>query len=289
MRPGCGRGSCTERRWRSFPGFTAASHCSRAASARSSCCVCRRRRIPRGRRWRFLSIPAVSAIGWMGFFVAIYGVADPSAPYGTGRDFSIAFIPGGLTGLLFDQRFGLLANAPVLAVGVAGLVMMLRLPKASEPLLSPGLADRRLAIELLFVMVPYLLTATSYAMWWAGSSAPARFASPAVLDPRDSLRRCVAVDPEPRDACHRSRVARADGISVVGAGGRRRRATRLQLARVDGAVVGLGVEADLARRGDAGVVQGPRGRVRRRRRRVGGRPCAGVVVRATNRGRREIP
>ena len=29
--------------------------------------------------------------------------------------------------------------------------------------------------------------------------------------------------------------------------------------------------------------------VRRRRRRVGGRACAGVVVRATNRGRREIP
>ena len=29
-------------------------------------------------------------------------------------------------------------------------------------------------------MVPYLLTATSYAMWWAGWSAPARFANPAV-------------------------------------------------------------------------------------------------------------
>jgi hypothetical protein len=136
---------------------------------------------PAGKAVAFLSIPAVSAISWMGFFVAIYGVADPSAPYGTGRDFSIAFIPGGLTGLLFDQRFGLLANAPVLAVGVAGLVMMLRMPKTSEPPLSPGRADRRLAIELLFVMVPYLLTATSYAMWWAGSSAPARFASPAVL------------------------------------------------------------------------------------------------------------
>jgi hypothetical protein len=136
---------------------------------------------PAGKAVAFLSIPAVSAIGWMGFFVAIYGVADPSAPYGTGRDFAIAFIPGGLTGLLFDQRFGLLANAPVLAVGVAGLVTMLRRPHASAGLPSAGRADRRLAIELLFVMVPYLLTATSYAMWWGGSSAPARFASPAVL------------------------------------------------------------------------------------------------------------
>ena len=132
---------------------------------------------PVGKAVAFLAVPAVSAIGWLGFFRAIYGVADPSAPYGTTRDFSIAFIPGGLAGLLFDQRFGLLANAPVLAVGVAGLVMMLRLPKPA----SPGLADRRLALELLFVIVPYLLTATSYAMWWAGWSAPARFASPAVL------------------------------------------------------------------------------------------------------------
>ena len=43
----------------------------------------------------------------------------------------------------------------------------------------PG--GRRLALELLFVIVPYLVTATSYAMWWAGWSAPARFANPAVF------------------------------------------------------------------------------------------------------------
>ncbi len=136
---------------------------------------------PAGKAVAFLSVPAVSAVCWMGFFRAIYGVADPSAPYGATRDFSLAFIPGGLAGLLFDQRFGLIANAPVLFVGFAGLVMMLRMPRASPPAPgSSGLADRRLALELLFVMVPYLLTATSYAMWWAGWSAPARFANPAV-------------------------------------------------------------------------------------------------------------
>ena len=136
---------------------------------------------PAGKAVAFLSVPAVSAVGWMGLFVAIYGVADPSAPYGTTREFSLGFIPGGLAGLLFDQRFGLIANAPVLAIGVAGLVMMLRTASSSaaEPG-SSGLADRRLALELLFVTVPYLLTATSYAMWWAGWSAPARFANPAV-------------------------------------------------------------------------------------------------------------
>ena len=162
---------------------------------------------PAGKAAAFLSVPAVSAVLWINFFRAIYGIADPSAPYGTGREFSLAFIPGGLAGLLFDQRFGLFAHAPALIVGLAGLAMMLRVgiidnargapppfalarrlraslgPQALAPAAadSSGLADRRLALELLFVMVPYLLTATSYAMWWAGWSAPARFANPAVL------------------------------------------------------------------------------------------------------------
>ena len=75
---------------------------------------------PAGKAVAFLSVPALSALGWMSFFRAIYGVADPSAPYGTSRDFSLAFIPGGLAGLLFDQRFGLIANAPVLVVARGG-------------------------------------------------------------------------------------------------------------------------------------------------------------------------
>ena len=54
---------------------------------------------PAGKAVAFLSVPAVSAVCWMGFFRAIYGVADPSAPYGTTREFSLAFIPGGLAGL----------------------------------------------------------------------------------------------------------------------------------------------------------------------------------------------
>ena len=181
-RAACCRGSSTARRSRSCRGCTADSRCSRAASARSCCCACRRRRTRRGRRWRFSRCPRSARSLWMGFFRAIYGVADPSAPYGTVREFSLGFIPGGLAGLLFDQRFGLFANAPVLIVGLAGLVMMLRVAVGCRPRRTrAALADRRLALELLFVMVPYLLTATSYAMWWAGWSAPARFANPAVL------------------------------------------------------------------------------------------------------------
>jgi hypothetical protein len=128
----------------------------------------------------FLLVPTLSAIAWIAFFVIIYGRADPSAPYGSSRDFSVGFIPGGLTGLLLDQRFGLVANAPALLCGFAGLVWMLRrVDRSRED--GAGMAGPRLSLELLFVFVPYLLTATSYAMWWAGWSAPARFANPAVF------------------------------------------------------------------------------------------------------------
>ena len=136
---------------------------------------------PAGKAIAFLIVPTLSALAWVGFFVAIYGRADPSAPYGlsSAREFSLAFIPGGITGLVFDQRFGLIANAPVLLFGAAGLAIMLRHGDGG----SGGVASegRRLALELLFVIVPYLLTATSYARWWAGWSAPARFANPAVF------------------------------------------------------------------------------------------------------------
>ena len=130
-----------------------------------------------GKAVAFLIVPAVSAIAWVAFFLVVYGHMDPSAPYGinSSRDFSLGFVPGGLTGLLFDQRFGLIANAPVLLFGLVGLALMLGRPR------KPDAEDRRLSIELLFVIVPYLITSTSYAMWWAGSSAPARFANPAVL------------------------------------------------------------------------------------------------------------
>ena len=115
----------------------------------------------------FLSVPAVSAIGWIAYFVAIYGVPDPSAPYGPGEIGSLVWVPGGLAGLLFDQRFGLLTYAPVVVAALAGLGLMLA-----------QRGSRRLGLELLFVMLPYLLIVTHFPMWWAGWSAPARFFVP---------------------------------------------------------------------------------------------------------------
>ena len=123
-------------------------------------------RNPAGKGVAFLTIPTISAICWIGFFIAVYGTPDPSAPYAN-EEGSAAFIPGGVAGLFFDQRFGLLAYAPVLGVAFFGLAAMLQETRW-----------RRLGFELLFVLVPYLLAVTHFAMWWGGHSAPARFFVP---------------------------------------------------------------------------------------------------------------
>jgi hypothetical protein len=121
---------------------------------------------PAGKAVAFLTIPAISAICWMGFFIGVYGTPDPSAPYAN-EEGSAAFIPGGMAGLFFDQRFGVLAYAPVLIVALVGLAGMVSRARW-----------RRLGFELLFVLVPYLLSVTHFAMWWGGRSAPARFFVP---------------------------------------------------------------------------------------------------------------
>ena len=121
-------------------------------------------RNPAAKAVAFLSVPTVSAVFWVGYFAAIYGRPSPSAAYGPGEMGSFSFVPGGLAGLLFDQRFGAVTYGPVLAVAFAGLGAML-----TRPLF------RRLALELLFVVLPYLLTVTHFAMWWGGWSPPARF------------------------------------------------------------------------------------------------------------------
>jgi hypothetical protein len=114
----------------------------------------------------FLAVPSVSFLGWIAYFIAIYGTADPSVPYG-GEEGSVRFVLDGLGGLLFDQRFGLFAYAPVLIVSFIGVGIMLR-----------RRVWRRYAAEQLFVIVPYLIVVTSVAMWWGGHSAPARFFTP---------------------------------------------------------------------------------------------------------------
>ena len=81
---------------------------------------------PAAKAFVFLSVPSVSFIAWLGSFIAIYGTANPAAPYG-GEAGGLEFVPDGLAGLLFDQGFGLVAYAPVLLCAFAGIGIMLGL------------------------------------------------------------------------------------------------------------------------------------------------------------------
>ena len=138
----------------------------------------------------FLAVPAVGALAWMGFFLVVYGTPDPTAPYGGDVGSSFAFLPNGFGGLLFDQGFGLLATAPVLVVAFIGFAR-----------------TRRLAVEWLVVAIPYLLAVGTYAMWWAGSSGPARFLVPLLLP--------LAIPAAARVGIGRSRGAKAVMLSAL--------------------------------------------------------------------------
>ena len=48
---------------------------------------------PAGKAMAFLAVPALSALAWMTFFLVVYGVADPSAPYGNVNEFSLGSFP----------------------------------------------------------------------------------------------------------------------------------------------------------------------------------------------------
>ena len=152
-------------------GAAVAAHAVRAARRqhrRAGVLDLARTRNPAGKASAFLAVPSVSALAWIGFFIAIYGAPDPAIPY-RGSDLgSPSYIAGGLGGLFFDQMYGLFVNAPVLIAAPSG---MLVLGSRAGPY-------RRLSAQLAFIALPYVLTVTHFAMWWGGFSSPARFLVP---------------------------------------------------------------------------------------------------------------
>lgn len=154
----------------------------------------------------FLAVPAVSAIGWLVAFHVMYGSWNPAASYGDATESALAFLPNGIGGLLFDQGFGALATAPVLAVALAGLARV-----------------RRYAVAFGLTAIVYGAAVGTYAMWWAGTSGPARLLVALMLP--------LAIPAACAWTAWRSRGARAvmlaalvatvwvSGIAVGGAGG----------------------------------------------------------------------
>lgn len=144
-----------------------------------------------------LALPAlVSAAAWFAMFQAIYGTWDPRAPYGHATDMRWARIPHGVTGLLLDQQFGLLPNAPIYVAALAGFFALWR-------------RNRRLTIELLIATVPYVTAVAGFHMWWGGRSSPARFLVPVLLP--------LALPLAAWWVQHRSRTARALTLLLLAA------------------------------------------------------------------------
>jgi hypothetical protein len=110
----------------------------------------------------FLVVPALGAIAWFGYFWAIYGTMNPTAPYGGDTGASLSFVPGGLVGIIFDQQFGVLVFAPALVLAAGAW-------SGRRPVATPVLW------QIQVVALLYLVLVTSYWMWWAGVPAsPAR-------------------------------------------------------------------------------------------------------------------
>ena len=129
-------------------------------------------------------MPIVSAAGWFGYFLRIYGTLDPSAPYGGYTQTAWAHVPAGVAGLLLDAQFGVLGVAPVFALALIGLAWMLRRRRRRRTPAPAGSRSRlagssRVAIVVAFV--GYTVASASYRMWWGGASAPARFLVPMLL------------------------------------------------------------------------------------------------------------
>lgn len=110
------------------------------------------------------AIYAISLVAWFAFFYVIWGKPLPMAPYGSLVQTTPLNLRFGAPGLLFDQEYGLLAYAPVYILAATGLYQMWR----------AGSELRRQAIEITTIFIALLATVGAFAIWWGGTSAPAR-------------------------------------------------------------------------------------------------------------------
>jgi len=129
--------------------------------------------IPQGwrQRWRTLlalmSPIVVSVTAWLMFFASVYGTFDPLAAYAGQAPLQPDRVVSGVLGLLADQEFGLIPNAPVHLLWIGGTLALWR-------------DHRRLLIELACMAVPYVLAVAAFPNWFGGST-PARYLAPMIF------------------------------------------------------------------------------------------------------------
>jgi hypothetical protein len=110
---------------------------------------------------------AASAAGLAIYHWVLYGFLDPRRVYGARPELALGNAGTALPGLFFDQEFGLLAYAPLFALGARGLPAVVR----SHPRAAPG---------MLAALVVVVATASAWPMWRGGFNPPARFLVPIV-------------------------------------------------------------------------------------------------------------
>lgn len=129
--------------------------------------------IPGGwRRWSLtllgLIVPIIlSVTAWFLFFANLYGTFDPMAAYEGQAPLQPERVASGLLGLLADQEFGLIPNAPVHLLWIGGTLALSR-------------HQRRLLVELACLAAPYVLAVAAFPAWFGGST-PARYLAPLVF------------------------------------------------------------------------------------------------------------
>jgi hypothetical protein len=125
--------------------------------------------------WRQASRPllglvspiAVSVTAWLLFFAYVYGTFDPLAAYDSQSPLQPEGVVGGVLGLVADQEYGLIPNAPVHLLWIGGALALLR-------------HHKRLLIELACLAIPYTLAVAAFPNWFGGST-PGRYLAPLVF------------------------------------------------------------------------------------------------------------
>jgi hypothetical protein len=153
---------------------------------------------------------AISGVLWLYSFQMIYGVPNPEAPYGSYSDTYVLtrYIPHGLIGIFFDQKFGLLFYSPVYLLSIGGAWTLIR-----------NRETRFVGLTLIATVAVFVSSTARLYMFWGGSSAPARFLVPILPCLAPMIAVAIA---RARSAAARALVgtwiAIGLGIAIVGVG-----------------------------------------------------------------------